>query len=206
MISVKTLNPTIGFASNTYIIESSGEIMIVDPSIEYLQALKQHPECSWGVKFIAVTHCHFDHILTLDEWRERTGATVLVSEADGFGLSDSYRNAYSLFLGVDKGYHGPYLTVSDGQTLKLGNDEFKIISTPGHTGGGISLLFDGHLFVGDTVFADGGYGRYDLPSGDYDTLMSSIRRIAMLPKDIKVYPGHGRSTDIGEIRCFFTSN
>ena len=205
MLSVPTLAPTVNFGSNMYILESEGEYAVIDPSENFFKTLQECPIDPKKVKYIILTHAHFDHFLEIESWKNGTDATVLISEYDGPSLADSYKNAYKVFFGLDRGYHGPYTKISGGEKILLGADALTVYSTPGHTPGGICLLCGDVMFSGDTVFADGGYGRYDLPGGDYETLVASLRYISKFDSGIKVYPGHGRPTDIREIRSYFAS-
>ena len=205
MLSVSTLTPTLSFGSNMYILESGGEYAVIDPSVEIMDALRRCPFDKDSLKYIIITHAHFDHFLEIDSWKKETGAAVLVSEYDGASLADSYKNAYKVFFGVERGYYGPYTTLSDKEEIHLGDDILTVYSTPGHTQGGICLLCGNVMFSGDTVFANGGYGRYDLPGGDYETLVASLRYLCTFDKGIKVYPGHGGPTDIAEIYSYFSN-
>ena len=101
MLDVKIPKPTHPFASNTYIISSNGEAAIIDPSVPF-----DNDYIDGKVKYIFLTHAHFDHMLEIDDWVEKTGATVLVGSNDIPALSDSNINCYRLFSGVDKGYYG----------------------------------------------------------------------------------------------------
>ena len=199
MIEINSYSSTHSFGSNTYIVFSESECIIIDPSIPFNRSLlREHRP-----RYIILTHAHFDHFLDIDSWQAETGATVLVSDRDRPALSDPFRNCYRLFLGADKGYFGECTSVSDGDLLLVGDDAFKIIGCPGHTPGSVTILFDGHAFVGDTVFAGGGYGRYDLPGGDPDSLLASIRAISALPDDTVLYPGHGEATTVKEYKKYF---
>lgn len=204
MLQIYTYTPRESFGSNTYLIESGGIYAVIDPSVDFETVSREHPEVKSNTRFIIVTHAHFDHILAIDSWVDATHAEVLVGRSDASALSDSSINAYKLFFGLERGYYGEKTPVDPDDVFALGDETFKVIATPGHTAGGISLLFDGVIFVGDTVFADGAYGRYDLPGGDLDALMCSIRYLAGLDRTIKVYSGHGRPTDINEIHSYFT--
>ena len=205
MLSINTFTPRISFGSNMYLLESDGEYAVIDPSVDLSTVLLSFPQVKSALKYIIVTHAHFDHISEIDAWQRKTGAPVLISSYDAPALSDPYKNAYRVFFGVDKGYYGPYTELTGGERLPLGDEVLEIIHTPGHTIGGISILAGKNLFVGDTVFADGGYGRCDLYGGDFSTLFASIRYILKLDSDISVYPGHGGSTSIKEIRRFFSN-
>ncbi|MBR2465655.1 MAG: MBL fold metallo-hydrolase [Clostridia bacterium] len=205
MLKVHQLSPRESFGSNMYILESNGEYALVDPSVDFLSAAARFPALKHALKYIILTHAHFDHFLEIDSWVNNTDASVLVGRFDAPALSDPYKNAYRIFFGQEKGYYGKFTEVYEGDELTLGDESFSVLSTPGHTPGGISLLFGDGIFVGDTVFADGGYGRYDLPGGDYEALAYSLRRIANMDKRLAVYPGHGRQTDINEIYAFFSN-
>ncbi len=205
MLSIYTLRPREAFGSNMYLVECSGEFAVIDPSVDFHTVAQKHPAVKSSTRYIIITHAHFDHMLEIDTWREATGAEVLVSAADGAALSDPYKNAYRLFFNTEKGYYGPYTAASGNDTFSLGDESFTILETPGHTEGGICVLFRECVFVGDTVFADGGYGRCDLPGGDFTALATSIRRLCALDRRLTVYPGHGRPTDIGEIYSFFSN-
>ena len=103
----------------------------------------------------------------------------------------------------DYGYNGAYTAVKEGDVIKFGDSELKVIETPGHSPGSISFLTDGALFVGDVLFAGGGFGRVDLPGGDFRILMQSIKKLLSYPKDIKIYCGHGEETSIFQLKSKF---
>ena len=107
---------------------------------------------------------------------------------------------HQFFYGRNEGYFGESTAVSEGDVLTLGEDRITVFEAAGHTSGSILLLFGNNLFVGDTVFADGGVGRTDLPSGNTETLFRSIEKIKKFPETLTVYPGHGRKTTVKEIK------
>ena len=187
--------------SNAYLIVSGSEAAIVDPSIPFEQVKSALGDAS--LRYVLLTHCHFDHILKVSEYVEQTGAEVIIGESDRAGLSSPITNCYRLFFGIDDGYFGRVTGVSGGYRLAIGDEEIKVISTPGHTAGGVCYLTDGALFAGDTVFAGGGYGRCDLPGGDAPTLFASISRLCELPDGLVVYAGHGEDTTTEEIKRNF---
>ncbi len=198
-MDIKLIESEIPYGSNSYIVSDSDEFLIVDPSSSVKSVLEKYPFDIKKLKYIIITHSHFDHFLFLDEWTQITGVLPTVSEDDAKGLSDSYYNCYLLFMGKDIGYRGDYLTVKDGDVLKLGNKEIRVIATPGHTVGSMALLTDGAVFVGDTVFAMNSVGRCDLPGGDHIKLSESIRKLTALNKNTVVYPGHMTQTTIKDI-------
>ena len=179
------------FASNTYIITCGNECAVVDPSTPYDESLY-----SGRLKYILLTHGHFDHMLDIDSWVNATDATVIVSSSEQEALSDPMLNCFKLYDGSDRGYFGASVAVVDSDTLELGNAFITVLATPGHTKGSVVYLIDGSCFVGDTVFAGGGYGRFDLPGGNAMELKESINLIINLPKDTVLYPGHGPSTTV----------
>ena len=184
---------TSGFASNTYVIASSGECAVIDPTVPYSDTL-----VSGRLKYIFITHAHFDHILEVDTWRAATGAPVYVSLADRDALRDPVRNCYKLFFGTDGGYFGEAEIMREGDVFDIGDETLTVMETPGHTVGSVILFNSEVAFVGDTVFAGGGYGRWDLPGGDYDALRGSIKSVMALDGGIRLYPGHGGSTTVRE--------
>ena len=195
MLKIKLCKPSHGFQANTYIISSAGECAIVDPSVPYDQSL-----LDGSLKYILLTHAHFDHMLDIDSWVDNTEATVIISEQERDALPDPIRNCYKFFDGSDKGYFGDALGIEDMKVLPFGDTEIKVISCPGHTVGSVCYLCDGNAFVGDTVFAGGGYGRFDLPTGDLAMLRDSIDRIVMLDCETVLYPGHGTTTTVKEYK------
>ena len=202
MIEASLLRSRVGYASNCYLLSSGENYAVVDPSVSFDEASRQRFIKPQTVKYIIVTHAHFDHILEIDSWVKATCAKVLVGEADRCALSDSVRNCYSTFLGSRGGYFGESIPLSDNSNIPLGEDFINVISLPGHTPGGIGLYFNDTLIVGDTVFV-GGFGRYDLPGGDFDALKGSIKRVLSYPRDTFILPGHGEGAKISIINKHF---
>ena len=93
--------------------------------------------------------------------------------------------------------------MSEGQVITLGNEQLRVIETPGHTKGSICLIGEGFIFTGDTVFANGGYGRFDLPGGDPIALQKSLHRIANLNEELIIYSGHGEDSTVSEAAAYF---
>lgn len=189
MLNIEFLRSPHPFAANCYLISSAGEYAVVDPTAPFDASL-----CNGTVKYILLTHAHFDHILEIDSWVAATGAEVVLAKNEVAALSDPMRNCYKLYNGTDNGYFGESKGLSDGDILPLGDTEIRVIECPGHTAGCAAYLCDGSAFVGDTVFAGGGFGRFDLPSGNYNLLRESISKLVSLPNEIVFYPGHGEST------------
>ncbi len=195
MLTVKKLYGHHPFSSNTYMLVSNGECAVVDPS-----APPDGLDPDLTPRYVLLTHAHFDHMLDIDAWVS-LGAEVIVSVSDATLLGDAHLNCYKPFLGVDRGYNGEYRTVCDGDNISLGDATLTVISCPGHTDGSLTYVCDDVAFVGDTVFAGGGFGRWDLPSGDSDKLFASIDTLLTRLSDATVlYCGHGAPTTVGEYK------
>ena len=176
----------------TYLVtDDAGENgVIVDPSVSCATV---RARCGGLPKISAIllTHGHFDHILTLDEWREATGSPVCIASADACMLSDPRLSCFAQFLGSDKTFAQPERLLRDGDRIPVGGECLRVMLTPGHTAGSAVFVGDGFLLTGDTIFAGGGYGRTDLPSGSECDLRASIRDIFALGMHYRIYPGHG---------------
>lgn len=202
MIEIYVLPPAEAYGSNSYLIGSSGEYAIIDPSADFEKSVEKYPQISNKLKYILLTHSHFDHMLTINKWTSVCDK-VIVGAGDAAALSDSKLNCYLGFLGVDDGYYGEYEAVSDGDSIRLGTETVKVIGCPGHTPGGVSYMVNDNVFCGDTVFARGGYGRCDLPGGDINQLEKTLIKLITHINDAVFYPGHGESTTLKDLVYYF---
>lgn len=185
---------------NSYLLIGEGEGILIDPGTEGERILSLMQDKGVEVRYIINTHGHFDHTGANGLVRERTGA-ILAIHRDDVELLGKISYQASLFGASTNPSPEPDLILEDGDTLEVKGLTVRIIHTPGHTRGSISLLVDGSLFTGDTLFA-GSVGRTDLPGGSYEDLIRSIKeRILILPDDTPVYPGHGPSTTLREERA-----
>ncbi|HDM42833.1 MAG TPA: MBL fold metallo-hydrolase [Firmicutes bacterium] len=183
-------------ATNCYIIESAGEAIVIDPGGEPEKIIETLKSLSLKVKMIINTHGHIDHISANNDIIGFTSAPLAIHPDDlSFLTYDWEKETAELGIRVNSPREADiYLT--DGDKVKIGNVEFNVIHTPGHSPGCICLHTEKTLICGDTLFYEG-VGRWDLPRGDYETLINSIRtKIYTLPDDTDVYPGHGPSTSI----------
>ncbi|MDM8516369.1 MBL fold metallo-hydrolase [Desulfobacterales bacterium HSG16] len=184
--------------ANCYIVgcEETKEAAVIDPGDDADQILMGLAELGLTVKYIINTHGHFDHVGANRRMKDATGAPILIHAGDSPMLSQLSTAAATFGLSSENSPE-PDRTIDDGDTISFGNIEFKVIHTPGHSPGGVSLFADGNVFVGDTLFA-GSIGRTDLPGGDYQTLIDSIRnKLFPLGDKVEVYCGHGPKTSIG---------
>jgi glyoxylase-like metal-dependent hydrolase (beta-lactamase superfamily II) len=189
--------------ANCFIVgcETTRQAAVIDPGADAGRILKKIADEKLTVSYIINTHGHFDHAGANRKLKDATGAILVIHELDRFML-DSLSTTAAMFGMSSENSPPPDQTVQDGDTIQVGTIVMKVLHTPGHTPGGISLLTDGCVFVGDTLFA-GSIGRTDFPGGDYDTLISSIRnKLYPLDDNVVVYTGHGPETTIGKEKRF----
>ena len=175
------------YAENAYCID--GELLI-DPGDD----LPTLARIAGGIKAILLTHGHFDHMLAAEELQKRTGVPVYVHPLDAPMLSDASLSAYN--PEVSSLPQPGHIACTAYPESLFG---FRVLHTPGHTPGSVCLYHEGEkvLFSGDTLFR-AGFGRTDLAGGSMHQVLSSLRTLLALPRDVRVYPGHGESTTIDE--------
>jgi glyoxylase-like metal-dependent hydrolase (beta-lactamase superfamily II) len=183
--------------TNAYIIGDEGtkQGVVIDPGDEGDRIMDVVKGNSLEINAIVCTHAHFDHIGAAGDIRKETGAKILLHKDDleGYGLAKEQAS----FWGFDlNDLPQPDDFIEEGDTLQVGSLSFKIMHTPGHSPGGISLYGEGIVLTGDTIF-QGSVGRTDFPGGSIEKLKESFRRLLALPTETKVYSGHGPETTIG---------
>ena len=187
--------------SNTYLVydEKSLEGAIIDCGNPPREPLAAARELGVNIKYIILTHGHYDHAEFVEEYaRLLPSAEVVAHEAENAVLSDSLANV-SHFFGTPRRYMCPNRTLKGGDVLTLGETKYDVISTPGHTPGSICLYSAAErvIFTGDTLFARG-YGRTDFKYGSDVEMIASLRRLSNLPPDVTVLSGHGGATTVGD--------
>lgn len=187
--------------TNCYIIEDEDtkETMVIDPGGEPEKIIELLDALEAKLKYIYLTHCHGDHIGAVKEIKDKRFGKILIHSDDYNGLNNPSINLTGLLATVSISIEADS-RVNDGDILHIGNLEFKVIHTPGHTKGGSSLYCEKEkmLFSGDTIFK-GMWGRTDLPTSNFEDIMKSIsNKLLVLPDDTIIYPGHGTSTRIIE--------
>jgi glyoxylase-like metal-dependent hydrolase (beta-lactamase superfamily II) len=185
------------YAANCYIVhDDEGNGIVVDPAGDIEDIMDYLDEKDVKVAAIVLTHGHGDHIGGVMELREKLNVPVMVHKDDEDMVGDGALNL-STSMPMGEVHFRPDKLLDDGQLIKVGSKEIRVIHTPGHTRGGICLLVDQILITGDTLF-QGSIGRTDLYGGDFDMLMTSImERLMVLPDETIVYPGHGGQSTIG---------
>jgi len=189
---------------NTYIVaDDSGECAIIDCgcySPEEFERLKTFlAEKNLRPVILLNTHLHLDHIFGNHFLKEEYGLLTRASQLDEYNLKSAVSHAMMFGLSLEEPPAiGHYL--EEGDKIVFGSSELETLLVPGHTSGSLAFFIrkENCIFTGDALFS-GSIGRTDLPGGDYETLITSIRsKLLVLNEDVVVYPGHGTSTTIGK--------
>lgn len=195
-MQIKNLYPG-SWGSNCFLLISGTHAAIVDPSANAERILEAVKAEGAQLESILLTHGHFDHTVSMDTLREKTGIPAMIHEKDAELPSDSRKNGFYTFFQMERAHRSPDRTFADGDVLMLGDEEIRVIHTPGHTEGSVCFLCNREfLLTGDTLF-DGDVGRTDLYGGDDRKLYASLQRLRTLDKGLTIYPGHGASATLG---------
>jgi hydroxyacylglutathione hydrolase len=192
--------------TNSYLAadERTGEAVVIDPAAEGEVILAEVFRRGWRVGSIWLTHAHFDHLGGSAAVADGSSPPPPVAlHPEDYGLWRSQGGAPLFGLKIDPGPE-PTIDLFHGQKLKLGEVEFEVLHTPGHTRGHVVFhcITEKIVFCGDVVFA-GSIGRTDLPGGDYNTLIESIKNhILPLPDETRLLSGHGPETTVGVERIY----
>ena len=182
--------PVGGLGTNCYILEDEGsrQAAVIDPGDEAGRILARVEQDGVKVKYILLTHGHYDHTTAVPELHEaRPDADIYIHQADSLGAGG---RLFPLANQVEE-----LLLYDEGDTLPLGALTIEVMSTPGHSLGSVVLRVGDVLFTGDTLFA-GSCGRTDLRGGDYGQMMDSLKRLGQLEGDFRVLPGHDVSSTL----------
>jgi len=173
------------YQANCYILgcRKTMEGVVIDPGDEAFRIVREISHAGLKIKYILITHGHPDHTGAVRELKGIIKAPVWIHRLDSSGLG---------FL--------PDGTLFDSQEIEVGTYKIKVIHTPGHSPGGVCFYAPGAVFTGDTLFA-GSIGRTDFPGGDHQKLIEGVRqKLFPLGDDLRVYPGHGPASTIGQER------
>ena len=206
ILKVLKLNTGLGDATNCYIVadEKTKEAFIIDPGAEPEKIIEMINILKVKVKYIILTHCHGDHSGAISEVKDKLGGKILIHRMDAEGLYNEDINL-SYYIGMNNVELEADSRLDDEDKIHLGDIEFEIIHTPGHTKGGICVYCKecNMIFTGDTLFR-GTWGMTDLPTGNFEDIIHSItNKIMILPENTIVYPGHGKSTIIKEEKSIY---
>jgi hydroxyacylglutathione hydrolase len=186
------------FTENCYLVADAAtqEAVIIDPGEESGRFLAELRQRGWGLRAIWLTHAHIDHILGVATVHQATTAPIHLHPLDR-PLYDALPK-YGAWVGMPVDPPPPpQVELEAGQVLRVGEFEFTVKFTPGHSPGSVSFAGQGLIFGGDVLF-NGSVGRTDLPGGDSATLLATIQsEFLSLPDSTVVYSGHGPATTIG---------
>ena len=176
-------------------------VLIVDPGAQPEKIIETLDKLDLSPTEIVLTHSHYDHIGAIPALKKRYNAPIAIHKFDAANLENPQANFSALFMEhiafkADR-------TLVEGDKWKFDKNELSVLHTPGHSEGSISLAAAGFVLSGDTIFKSG-IGRTDLPGGNYNKIVRSVKRLLGFRDQTKVYPGHGPRTTIGDERIFLT--
>lgn len=209
MVQVETIEVDVakrGHITNCYLVyDENKKAVLIDPGYDATKIIKHIKDLNLEVCYIVITHAHADHIGALEEIQKHIDAKIIIHKNEIDALLYKVEN-YSEMLGVETQNIdiSNIIEITDEYTFNLEKMEFEIMHAPGHTSGCICLLekTSNKLFTGDTVFAEG-YGRCDLLSSNFESMVNSLRKIfKKFNDDIEIYPGHDRKAKIFTAKRF----
>ncbi|MBR2525958.1 MBL fold metallo-hydrolase [bacterium] len=187
--------------NNNYLLidEESKQAVLIDCS-QYIPEIKNILQ-SYGanLNYILITHGHFDHIMGINDFHKEYPQTEIIAPINDKELIEEIETFLDRFIGGFGRVEVPHIDkyISENDELMFGKEKIKIISSPGHTKGGVCYFIDDKLFSGDTIFL-GSVGRTDLPGGSYEQIKNSVNRVLkMFNDDVIIYTGHGEKTSVG---------
>jgi len=185
------------FQTNCFVVRTergAAEAAVVDPGADAAQLRLELAQMGASCAGILITHGHFDHLGGVADLAEGTGAPVYMAEGERQTLEQFHDYAPPAFPGRP---YTPDHLLEGGETVSVAGIDFEVAAIPGHSPAHIAYYADGCLFSGDLLFADS-VGRVDIPGGDWETLLASVRYLLdrFLPETV-VHPGHGPATTLG---------
>ena len=197
MLNIKTIK-TGKWRENCYIVyDLSKSGFIIDPGDNYNEIIKYINNYNINVLAIVNTHAHYDHISAVSTLKDTLEVPFYLHSKDKRLLKSA--NLYRILFEGEQTITIPsidHFLDECNESLIFNNIEVKVIETPGHTEGSVCFQIDNFLFTGDTLF-EKDIGRVDLPGGNKEQLIESLKKISELPTSLKLYPGHGNSTILG---------
>lgn len=190
--------------TNCYLLteEQTGLTAVIDPGFESDELTESVLAAGRDrVPMILLTHAHFDHITGVAKLKELTGAKVYLHQEELMFISDGRLNGSGVFYGGQIPQFRVEVPLGDGDEIKLGSLKIRVLHTPGHTAGGCCFLVEDALFSGDTLMKLS-CGRTDFATGNYRQMMDSLQRLAKLPGNYRVYPGHGPESTLDFERAY----
>ncbi len=190
--------PSGPFATNAYVLDSNGVAAIFDPSPGSLEMIRKYvEEKGLRVEKIYITHSHWDHIVDTAVAQAEYGAPVFVHPLDVGNLENPGSDGIPMMVEVEA--VKPVYTIADGEVVSVGDIELDVLHTPGHSPGSVCFYAqsEGFLIGGDLIFR-GSIGNLSLPTAKAQDMWASLERIANLPPETIIYPGHGEPTTVGE--------
>ena len=178
---------------NCYLVRDlDGAAVVIDPGFGADKAVSSYFS---EIQAILLTHGHFDHIASVKEIASQTHAKVYLHHADAAFPQTPALCLSGMLPGASCPPFSPDVLLSDEDEIRVGGLVFRVLHTPGHTGGSVCYLTGDAVFTGDTVLS-GSIGRTDFPTGDRVAMRASCGKIAALPVYLRVYPGHGEESTI----------
>ncbi len=185
---------------NTYFLIEKGDAIVIDPGCPY-EKIKEFLK-DIKIKYIFLTHCHFDHISSVNQIIDETGALVCCSRECEENIKNVNVSLTTMGLGRPETIDKADIILKDGDEFDFNGNKIKIIETPGHTNCSVCYKAGNVLFTGDTLFYQS-VGRHDLPTGNGSVLHNSIKtKIYNLPNETLIYPGHGRESTVSYEKKF----
>ena len=201
MIQIQIYHVTPLATNCCYLVdEATGKSAVSDPGEKSDKLIAQIEKDGGKLEYVLLTHGHYDHICYAKQLADKFGAKIVTGKNNNVFLSNTNINGTKRH-GIPFTPFSADILLEDGDTFLLGNTEIKYLYTPGHTSGCGVYLFDDVMISGDTLFRES-YGRTDLPTGDDNNMILSLKKLKELEADYQVIPGHGPLTTLAHERRY----